>query len=148
MDRGDADWPTPTSAATTAVMVGNQWRDTRPEIAVRSILHRRGRRFRKRFTIRLGGGRWTQPDVVFLRERVTVFIDGCFWHSCPDHGTMPLHNTDYWSAKLRRNVARDLDTGIKLKSMGWTVIRAWEHEPPLRIADRVDAALALARDQA
>jgi DNA mismatch endonuclease, patch repair protein len=148
MDRGDADWPTPISAATTAVMVGNQWRDTRPEIAVRSILHRRGLRFRKRFTIRLGGGRWTQPDVVFLRERVTVFIDGCFWHSCPDHGTMPRHNTDYWSAKLRRNIARDRDTEIKLRNLGWTVIRAWEHEPPLRIADRVDAALMLARDRA
>jgi DNA mismatch endonuclease (patch repair protein) len=123
-------------------MRANRWRDTDPEVAVRSILHRRGHRFRKRHTIRLAGRRWTQPDLVFPRERLAVFIDGCFWHRCPVHGTMPRANSAYWGPKLDRNVARDRDTEVQLASLGWTVLRAWEHEVPTEIADRVVAALS------
>lgn len=137
MRPGDPQWPAPTSAATTAVMLGNRWRDTRPEVALRSILHRRGLRFRKRHTIALGERRWTQPDVVFPRERVAVFIDGCFWHRCPLHGTSPRSNAAYWGPKLDRNVARDQDTNDRLAALGWTVLRAWEHEAPAEVADRV-----------
>ena len=113
-------------------MLANRWRDTRPEVAVRSILHRRGRRFRKRFTIRLNDRRWTQPDIVFVRKKLAVFIDGCFWHCCPEHGTAPRTNARYWSEKLQRNVTRDRDTDVRLAALGWTVLRAWEHEPPAR----------------
>lgn len=137
----DPDWPQPTSPAASAVMRGNRWRDTSPEVAVRSILQSRGRRFRKRHTIRLGDRRWTQPDAVFTRARVVLFVDGCFWHRCPEHGTEPGANTAYWGPKLDRNVARDRDTDARLTSMGWMVIRAWEHEDPFDIADRVEAAL-------
>jgi DNA mismatch endonuclease, patch repair protein len=122
-------------------MRGNTWRNTSPEVAVRSILHRRGRRFRTRFTIRLVGRRWTQPDVVFTRHKLAVFIDGCFWHRCPDHGTTPRSNSGYWGPKLDRNVARDRDTDRQLAELGWTVIRMWEHDDPSLIADLVDAAL-------
>ena len=135
----------PSSASATAVMLANGWRDTRPEVAVRSILHRRGRRFRKRFTIRLGHRRWTQPDIVFVREKLAVFVDGCFWHCCPQHGTSPRTNSRYWTEKLRRNVTRDRDTDARLAALGWTVLRAWEHEPPQQLADRVDAALCRLR---
>lgn len=112
---------------------------------MRSILHRRGRRFRKRFTIRLGDRRWTQPDIVFVREKLAVFIDGCFWHCCPEHGTAPRTNSRYWTEKLQRNVTRDRDTDVRLAALGWTVLRAWEHDPPAHLADRVDAALCRAR---
>jgi len=122
-------------------MIGNRPRDTRPEVAVRSILHRRGLRFRTRFTIRLGGRRWTQPDIVFTRARLAVYVDGCFWHCCPEHGTKPEANADYWQTKLMRNVARDRDTDARLSAIGWTVLRAWEHEPPEELANRIDALL-------
>jgi DNA mismatch endonuclease, patch repair protein len=127
-------------------MIGNRSRDTRPEVLLRSILHRRGRRFRKRFTIRLGDGRWTQPDIVFPAARLAVYVDGCFWHRCPEHGTEPRSNSPYWQAKLTRNVSRDLDTSARLAGLGWTVLRAWEHEPPGELADRVDLALASSRE--
>jgi DNA mismatch endonuclease (patch repair protein) len=129
-------------------MLANRWRDTQPEVAVRSILHRRGRRFRKRFTIRLGERRWTQPDIVFLPQKVAVFIDGCFWHCCPEHGTAPRTNSPYWREKLQRNVTRDRDTDKRLESLGWMVLRAWEHEVPSQLADRVDSALDRARTSA
>lgn len=129
-------------------MLGNTWRDTSPEVALRSVLHRRGLRFRKRFTIRLGVRRWTQPDVVFPRERLVVFVDGCFWHRCPEHGSSPRSNTAYWGPKLDRNVARDQDTNERLADLGWVVVRAWEHDSPGDVADRVEAALAIARGSA
>ncbi len=141
MKPSDPDWPQPSSPGASSVMRGNRWRDTAPEVAVRSILQSRGRRFRKRHTIRLGDGRWTQPDAVFTRARVVLFVDGCFWHRCPEHGTEPGANTAYWGPKLDRNVARDRDTDARLRSRGWMVVRAWEHEDPFEIADRVEAAL-------
>jgi len=113
---------------------------TRPEVAARSALHRRGFRFRKSFRIQVGK-RWTRPDVVFPRDRIAVFVDGCFWHRCPEHGNSPRANTEYWGPKLDRNVARDRETDRLLDELGWTVIRAWEHESPERIADRVVRAL-------
>ena len=127
-------------------MRANGWRDTTPEVRLRSLLHRRGLRFRKRHTIRLDGRRWTQPDVVFTRTRLAVFVDGCFWHACPEHGRVPKGNAEYWRPKLERNVARDRDTDRQLAERGWTVVRAWEHEAPEAVADRVQAAaLAAAR---
>lgn len=141
IEPGDPLWPMPSSAAATTVMRANRWRDTHPEVALRSDLHRRGLRFRKRHTIRLDGRRWTQPDVVFTRAKVAVFVDGCFWHRCPEHGTAPKANSGYWGPKLDRNVARDRDTDRQLRERGWLVIRAWEHERPADIADQVHAAV-------
>ena len=123
-------------------MKSNGWRDTSPEMALRSELHRRGLRFRKRYTIRLGDRRWTQPDVVFTRARLVVFVDGCFWHSCPEHGSQPKANSGYWKPKLARNVDRDRDTDGRLAALGWQVLRAWEHEDPEDVADRVRDACA------
>jgi len=139
MQPGDPLWPLPSSNAVSAIMRSNGWRDTSPETALRSELHRRGLRFRKRFTIRLGERRWTQPDVVFTRQRLAIFVDGCFWHCCPIHRSHPKANSSYWAPKLARNVARDLDTNARLAAMGWVVLRAWEHEDTLDVADRVEA---------
>jgi DNA mismatch endonuclease (patch repair protein) len=123
-------------------MRSNRWRDTQPEVAVRSLLHRQGLRFRKRLTIRLGERRWTQPDLVLSRSRVVLFVDGCFWHSCPIHGVVPKSNRAYWEPKLARNVARDRDTDRRLRALGWHVIRAWEHEDPEQVAAAVAQAHA------
>jgi DNA mismatch endonuclease (patch repair protein) len=118
----------------------NPRRDTGPEMAVRSELHRRGLRFRKDLPLRVPG-RVVRPDVVFTRARLAVFVDGCFWHRCPEHGNVPRANGAYWQPKLERNVARDRAVGAALGEAGWRVLRAWEHEAPAVVADRVLAVL-------
>lgn len=114
-------------------------RDTKPEILLRQVLHRRGYRY---FVDRapLHGVR-RRADLVFPRIRVAIYIDGCFWHSCPDHATIPKNNRDWWIAKLAGNVQRDRDNDDALAAAGWTVIRVWEHEPAELAADRVAEAL-------
>ena len=121
-------------------MRSNTRSDTRPEVLLRSELHRRGRRFRKDLPVETASRR-IRPDVVFTRHRLAVFLDGCFWHCCPEHSRRPSVNTEYWEPKLARNVARDRDTDLALQAAGWRVLRAWEHERPELIADRVEAAL-------
>jgi DNA mismatch endonuclease (patch repair protein) len=121
--------------------------DSGPEARVRSILHSRGRRFRKHAPIRTDE-RLIRPDIVFTRARVAVFVDGCFWHRCPVHGNEPRLNTAYWGPKLERNVARDRAVDAALAGAGWTVIRAWEHEQPETVADRVERALSARAAQA
>lgn len=118
-------------------MQGNRSRDTKPELVLRSILHRRGLRYRvaARPIPALRG----TADVVFTRARVAVFVDGCFWHGCPAHYRRPGSNVEYWDAKVRRNVARDREVDGVLAAEGWSVLRAWEHEDPVAIADRVEA---------
>jgi len=137
-------YPQPTSDEVSARMRRNPRRDTGPEIALRSELHRRGLRFRKDLPIRLAE-RVVRPDVVFPRARLAVFIDGCFWHRCPLHGTQPRANTAYWRPKLERNVVRDRAVDVALTDAGWVVVRAWEHEPVGEIADRVEWMLPAAR---
>lgn len=106
-------------------MVANRGRDTSPELAVRRSLHALGLRYRVDFAP-LGGRR--RADIVFTRQRTAVFIDGCFWHGCPDHATIPKSNVAYWAPKLRRNFERDRETDSLLRAAGWTVLRYWEHE--------------------
>ena len=116
-------------------MVGNRSRDTRPELKVRSAVHRRGLRYR------VGARPLPElrrtADLVFRPAKVAVFIDGCFWHGCPDHYAEPRTNTDYWSAKVARNMQRDLDTSSRLREAGWTVLRYWEHESVDDIAQEI-----------
>lgn len=132
----DVGYPHPSSPAARRVMLGNRRRDTTPEIRIRSILHRRGYRFRKDQMVRLGTTR-THPDILFTRQRVAVYVDGCFWHCCPDHGTIPQANREYWMPKLAANVARDKRATQQLRDHGWTVLRIWEHVDPLTAADRI-----------
>jgi DNA mismatch endonuclease, patch repair protein len=123
-------------------MRGNRRRDTRPERAVRSALHRVGLRFRVDLPIQVGGGRSIRPDLVFPRQRVAVFVDGCFWHGCPDHGTRPVTNADYWLLKIEANRRRDRRNTVTLEAHGWTVFRMWEHEDPALVVERVAGAVA------
>lgn len=114
--------------------------DTKPEMMLRRELHRRGLRYRVDRPVL--SDRRRRVDIVFTRPRVAVFVDGCFWHLCPEHGNIPTANRDWWSDKLNRNVARDRDADAQLESAGWAVARVWEHElreDPLAAADRVEA---------
>ena len=131
--------PTASTPAVRAVMKANRGKDTQPECAIRSILHRRGLRFRKH-TMPLRTLR-CRADIVFPKQRVVVFVDGCFWHGCPVHGRKPTRNSTYWGIKLKLNSERDLRNDRVLKSAGWTVIRAWEHEDPQCVADRVERSV-------
>jgi DNA mismatch endonuclease (patch repair protein) len=125
-----------TSAATRKAMQGNRSRNTKPELVVRSILHRRGLRYRVS-TRPLPGIRRT-ADVVFTRAKVAVFIDGCFWHRCPVHYRQPSSNVAYWVEKVNRNVRRDTEVDAMLREAGWTVVRIWEHQDPLVAADLIE----------
>lgn len=102
--------------------------DTSPELALRSRLHRRGWRFRKDHLLRANGLR-VKADLVFAGARLAVFVDGCFWHGCPDHGRQPKVNTHYWGPKLERIAARDRQVTAALEADGWRVLRIWEHVP-------------------
>jgi DNA mismatch endonuclease (patch repair protein) len=130
-------YPHPTTPAVTAAMKGNRRVDTRPELALRSELHRRGLRFRKEVALR-PAQRLRRVDIVFPAAMLAVFIDGCFWHGCPEHGNRPKANTDYWSVKLMRNVRRDAEINAELEAAGWAVIRVWEHEDVREAARRVE----------
>jgi DNA mismatch endonuclease (patch repair protein) len=122
-------------------MRGNKREDTRPEAALRSALHRRGYRFRIHLRIDTDDVR-VRPDIVFTRRRLAVFIDGCYWHSCPIHGNQPRANASYWHWKLATNKARDARVNVALRRSGWTVLRLWEHVPAAEAADAVAAVLA------
>lgn len=113
--------------------------DTAPELALRRELHRRGLRYRVQMP--LPGNRRRRIDVAFTRARVAVFVDGCFWHGCPAHGTMPRANREWWMWKLERNRARDEETTLLLEKQGWTVLRIWEHESVPDAADLVASAV-------
>ena len=123
-------YPEPTSSTATKKMSSNRRSDTRPEISLRSLLQRSGLRFRKDHPIRLSDGRVVHVDIAFIRPRVAVFVDGCFWHCCPEHGTTPKSNQDYWIPKLEQNTERDRTIDRKLRAVGWQVLRFWEHVNP------------------
>jgi DNA mismatch endonuclease (patch repair protein) len=101
---------------------------TRPEERLGRVLHAAGLRYRKHWLIKTPAGD-VRPDIVFTRRKVAVFVDGCFWHVCPLHGNVPIHNADYWIPKLTRNILRDRHVDLILTSEGWSVIRIWEHTP-------------------
>ena len=103
-------------------------RDTPAELALRRILHAMGMRYR--VDVRADPSLRRRADIVFSRAKVAVFVDGCFWHVCPDHGSAPKANSAWWEEKLRINVERDRDTNLRLRSVGWEVVRVWEHEDP------------------
>ena len=97
-------------------------KNTKPELALRAALWEAGLRYRVHF--RMKGN----PDIVFPKRKVAVFVDGCFWHACPVHSHMPKSNGTYWKAKFVRNMERDERVNATLRAEGWTVLRFWEHE--------------------
>lgn len=117
-------------------MRANRRRDTKPELALRSLLHARGLRYRVDFPP-IKGGR-NRADVVFTRARVAVFLDGCFWHGCPEHYMPSKTNVGYWTPKIAANQERDRRVDMMLWRAGWTVVRVWEHDDPAAVADQVE----------
>jgi len=129
--------PVPRDEAVRRRMSAQARHGTGPEMALRSALHRRGLRFR--LHRRPLADLRREADLVFRGARVAVFVDGCFWHSCPQHGTAPATNRDWWQHKLETNRTRDRDTDVRLQETGWTPARVWEHELPHEAADRIEA---------
>ncbi|MCW3493892.1 very short patch repair endonuclease [Microbacterium sp. SSM24] len=124
-------------------MQANRRRDTTPEMALRRALHKEGLRYRCDLPISLPEGVRARPDIVFTRRKVAVFVDGCFWHGCPLHGTRPVTNAEYWSAKISGNIRRDQMQTRALRNAGWAVIRISEHESVDNVRAQVVAALNL-----
>lgn len=122
-------------------MQANRRTNTKPEVALRSALHRLGYRYRKDFRLDLKEVR-VRPDIVFTARKIAIFVDGCFWHVCPEHGRQPTTNEWYWTPKLRRNMERDRAADAALQDAGWQVVRLWEHEPLSTAVEAVVAALS------
>lgn len=129
---GRSPGPVPLSAQVARQMSRMPRKDTGPERILRSELHRRGLRFRTH------GALPGRPDVIFTRAKLAVFMDGCFWHRCPEHSTAPKNNSTWWADKLEANVQRDARQTIQLTELGWAVVRIWEHEDPGAAADLVE----------
>ncbi|MEU6614541.1 very short patch repair endonuclease [Streptomyces parvus] len=132
-DLPDDSWAS--SAATRAIMQGNRGQDTKPELLLRSLLHKRGLRYRvgERPLPELP----RRADVVFRRERVAIFVDGCFWHGCPEHLRPARKNASFWSEKIAGNKRRDAETNAALTQAGWAVVRVWEHDDPAEACERI-----------
>lgn len=132
----DTRLPRPSSENSRRTMIANRRKDTAPEIAIRRRLHAAGLRYRVDFPADPTDRR-RRADIVFTRVRIAVFIDGCFWHGCPDHFIAPKKNTDYWGPKISRNMERDLSSTERLRDDGWTVLRFWEHEDPDAVCETI-----------
>jgi len=131
-----SDRPVPSSESVRRRFERQGRRDTKPELALRRRLHAMGLRYR--VDRQLIKGLRRRADLVFAGPRVAVFVDGCFWHLCPEHGNLPKSNHDWWRDKLEANVARDRDTDHRLAEADWIVLRVWEHE----LRQEPDAAAA------
>ncbi|WP_249336062.1 very short patch repair endonuclease [Sinomonas gamaensis] len=129
-------------ASTPAIrktMQGNRSRDTAPELLVRRAVHAMGLRYR--VAARPEPDLRRTADLVFTRARIAVFIDGCYWHGCPEHYIEPKRNVDYWRPKIARNRERDEETTAALTARGWRVLRFWSHEDPLAVAEAISTAV-------
>lgn len=115
-------------------MQATRQRDTPAEIALRKALRKRGLRYRVDMTI---PGTRRRADVAFVSAKVAVFVDGCFWHGCPEHGTWPKANAEWWRAKIEENRQRDRDTDQRLAASGWEVLRYWAHADPENAASDI-----------
>lgn len=149
MDISSAEGPQDrpkTDAVTTNRMSRQKRRDTAPELLLRRELRARGVGYRVNAS--LPGLPRRSCDVMFKTAQVAVFVDGCFWHGCPEHGTTPKNNGTWWAEKLRKNIARDRDTDRHLTERNWAVIRIWEHEDMSGAADRVVRSVRNARNRA
>ncbi|MDT0308451.1 very short patch repair endonuclease [Streptomyces sp. DSM 44917] len=109
--------------------------ETGPELAVRRLLHAAGLRYRLHH--RVPGMARRRIDIAFPGPRIAVFLDGCFWHCCPQHASYPKANAEHWRRKFEQNTVRDTETTVHLQGAGWTVLRFWEHESPEEVAVKV-----------
>jgi DNA mismatch endonuclease (patch repair protein) len=135
-----AKTPAPSSATASQRLKQVRQRDTDCELAVRKVLHRRG--FRYFVDRRAEPDIKVRADMLFPRTKLAIFIDGCFWHGCPEHRTLPRSNTDWWTNKFSQNRARDEQGTAALTNRGWTVLRFWAHEDPELVVDLIKSTIA------
>ncbi|WP_078957695.1 very short patch repair endonuclease [Streptomyces glaucescens] len=132
-----------TTPRTRARMSRQKSRNTEVELALRRALHATGLRYRVHRRPLKEVRR--EADILFGPAKVAVFVDGCFWHGCPQHATWPKNNADFWRTKIEGNRRRDRDTDERLASAGWLAVRVWEHEDPLQAAARVRGVVEMRR---
>ena len=131
--------PEASSAAARRRMESTPRRDTPCELALRSLLHNLGLRYRIDWPL---PGTRRRADIVFVGAKIAVFVDGCFWHGCPLHGTWPKANAEWWRSKIETNVRRDRDTDAYLRATGWIVLRFWEHDDVQRAAAKTASTVS------
>lgn len=119
--------PAASSPAARKRMQATAQKGNRSERRLRSALHVEGIRFRNHYRIAALPRR--SIDIALVGVKIAIFIDGCFWHGCPRHGTRPKSNWAWWKTKINTNQLRDRDTNVKLRKAGWKVMRVWEHQP-------------------
>ncbi|MFI6004567.1 very short patch repair endonuclease [Streptomyces sp. NPDC051366] len=146
----EPDWQPPegswaSSAARRRNMQAIRSRDTKPEKVIRRLIHAKGLRYR--IAARPLPDLRRTADLVFRPAKVAVFVDGCYWHGCPEHYVPPRTNPGYWSEKVARNIARDRDTDHKLTEAGWLVLRFWEHEESSLCATKIADAVRERRER-
>lgn len=135
----------PSSAEASRRMAKVRQKGTGAEMALRRELYRRGLRYRVDYEVLKKPRR--VADVVFPSLRIAVFVDGCFWHGCPEHASWPKQNADFWRQKIEANRQRDKDTNERLGRMGWMVLRFWQHESPAEAAECVARVVTIARSK-
>lgn len=135
----------PSSPEASRRMAKVRQKGTGAEIALRRELYRKGLRYRVDFEVLKKPRR--VADIAFPGRMIAVFVDGCFWHGCPEHATWPKQNSDFWRQKIETNRARDADTNERLRNAGWTVLRFWEHEPPINAAEVVVQTVVMDRSK-
>lgn len=131
--------PEASSEAARSRMLAAKPRDTKPELELRAALENHGLNFQ--VDVRPGRETKRRADILFDESRVVVFVDGCFWHGCPIHGTWPKQNAEFWRNKIETNQRRDKETTQRLAAAGWTVIRVWEHEDMKAVAEVINRAV-------
>lgn len=133
----------PSSPESSRRMAKVRQKGTEAELALRRELYRNGLRYRVSFAVLKKPRR--VADIAFPGLRIAVFVDGCFWHGCPEHATWPKQNADFWRQKIETNRARDADTDARLRAIDWTALRVWEHESPVAAAETVSRLVAKAK---
>lgn len=121
-----------TRAQRSRCMSNIKGKNTSPETRLRKTLWAAGLRYR--IHAKLPG----RPDIVFAKAKVVIFVDGCFWHKCPEHGVMPKSNAEFWKTKLEGNVDRDRKKDSELQQLGWSIIRIWEHQVETELTETVN----------
>jgi DNA mismatch endonuclease (patch repair protein) len=132
--------PVPSSSDASRRMAKVRQKGTTAEMALRREIHRIGLRYRIDYEVLRKPRR--VADVAFPGRKIAVFVDGCFWHGCPEHATWPKQNAEFWRQKIEANRERDADTTARLKAAGWTALRFWSHESPVEAAATIARAVA------
>ncbi|SBP89274.1 very short patch repair endonuclease [Thiomonas delicata] len=135
----------PSSPETSRRMAKVRQKGTDAEIALRRELYCRGLRYRVDYEVIKKPRR--VADVAFPGLKIAIFVDGCFWHGCPEHATWPKQNAEFWRKKIKANRLRDADTNSRLLTVGWTVLRFWEHESPIEATETVARMVAMVRSK-